>query len=134
MYTIQELANRYHIQTSALRYYEEIGLLQNVGRNASNKRIYDDSHIARLDGVLCFKRTGMSIAQIQEFYKYESDFSANIDNILHLVQNHEYEIIEKIENMQKDLDHIREKIQYYSVVKRAVESNAPIPSWDDVIL
>ena len=32
-YTIREIARRFHVQTSTLRYYEDQGLLRNVERD-----------------------------------------------------------------------------------------------------
>lgn len=132
MYTIKEIARLFDINASTLRYYEEIGLLTEVGRNENNQRVYDDSHIAKLNGINCFKRTGMSIAQIQKFYEYEKDLSCNIDNILELVTKHEKDIIEKIEAMKKDLEHINHKVRFYSAIKKAEESGEPYPKWEEV--
>lgn len=133
MYTIQELTSMLHVPASTLRYYEEIGLLENVNRNAQNQRIYDDSHIKKLHGINCFKRTGMSISKILEFYNYAANLDTNIDDILLLVKEQETDIQEKIKVMEMDLVHIREKIRYYSAVKEALEENFPRPRWSDVI-
>lgn len=132
MYTIQQLSSLLHVPASTLRYYEEIGLLENVKRNTQNQRVYDESHIRRLNGIHCFKRTGMSISKIMQFYKYEINLNTNIDNILILVKEHEIDIQEKIKSMEMDLIHIREKVLYYSAIKEALEENSPWPCWDDV--
>ena len=47
-YTIREVAQRFHVQTSTLRYYEDQGLLTNVERTETGQRIYEDCHIVRL--------------------------------------------------------------------------------------
>lgn len=132
MYTIQQLSSMLHVPSSTLRYYEEIGLLENVKRNDQNQRIYDESHITRLNGIHCFKRTGMSISKMLDFYKYEINLDTNIDDILNLVKEHETEILEKIKSMEMDLVHIREKTRYYSAIKQAIEDKSPLPCWDDV--
>ncbi|MBE6024397.1 MAG: MerR family transcriptional regulator [Cellulosilyticum sp.] len=132
MYTIQQLASISHVPPSTLRYYEEIGLLENVERNPQNQRIYNDRHIERLKGIHRFKRTGMSISKIHEFYKYASNLDQNIDAILNLVKEHEADIKEKINSMEMDLIHIKEKVLYYSAIKKAIEEDAPWPSWNDI--
>ena len=133
MYTIQELSSMLHVPASTLRYYEEIGLLLNVNRNTKNQRIYDDSHIKKIHGINCFKRTGMSISKILEFYKYADNLDTNIDDILLLVKEQEADIQDKIKIMELDLVHIREKVTYYSAIKKAIEENAPWPRWSDVV-
>ena len=51
-YTIREVAQRFHVQTSTLRYYEDQGLLCDVERDDAGRRVYTDSHIGRLDPLL----------------------------------------------------------------------------------
>lgn len=116
-YTIQEIGKMYDIPASTLRYYEDLGLLLNVGRTPANKRIYTEEHTRRLDGVMCFKRTGMSVAKIKEFYDYERDVEGNIDAIVALVKSHEREILDKIEELSKDLSLIREKVDRYTGIQ-----------------
>ena len=133
-YTIREISERFHLPASTLRYYEEVGLLENVARTESKQRIYTDEHIKRLDGIECFKRTGLSITGIQEFYKYESTLSENtqnIDNILALVTKHESHIIDQIAVLQQELLHIQHKVRYYNGVKKAIEANEKWPEWDE---
>ncbi len=131
-YTIKEMSERYQVQASTLRYYEEIGLLENVGRTANGQRIYTDEHIARMDGITCFKNTGLSIAQILEFYRYEGDIQANIDAIIDLVEKHEADTTRQIEKMQSDLLHIRHKVRFYHGIKEAIEQGKSWPDWNEV--
>lgn len=119
-YTIRELSQKYNVPASTLRYYEDIGLLVNVGRTESNQRIYTEEHIRRLDGIHCFKNTGLPIAKIQEFYVYESDVEANIDSILELVSQHEENTKQQIAKMQNDLLHIQEKVRHYQAIKSSI--------------
>ena len=67
-YTIRQISNLYKLPASTLRYYEDLGLLTDVVHIASGARIYNQSHIDRLGGIMCFKRTGLSIAKIRQFY------------------------------------------------------------------
>lgn len=66
-YTIREMSERFGLPASTLRYYEEIGLLTDVIHTESKKRIYTQQHIDCMTAILCFKRTGLPIAGIQEF-------------------------------------------------------------------
>lgn len=131
-YTIKEMSELYHVPASTLRYYEEIGLLVNVGRTANHQRIYTDEHITRMDGITCFKNTGLPIAQIQEFYRYECDIPANIDAIIALVEKHEADTARQIEKMQSDLLHIRHKVRFYQGIKKAIDNQTPWPDWNEI--
>lgn len=132
-YTIRELTQRYGLPASTLRYYEEIGLLCNVRHTDKGVRIYSEEHIARLDGILCFKRTGLSIARIQEFYRYEADIASHTGDILHMMTEQESTILRQMEELNAGLVHIREKILYYTEVQKALARGEKQPRWEEVI-
>lgn len=128
-YTIKELSQMFDIPASTLRYYEEIGILTNVERTSTGQRIYYKCHVNRLGATFCFKRTGMTISQIQEFFQYEEHIDDNIEDILALLNQHKLQITEQIQRMQEDLVHINKKVNFYSDIKTAIENNAPYPDW-----
>lgn len=86
-YSIREVSAKFNLPASTLRYYEEVGILTDIPRNSSGKRIYLEKHINRLKTICCFKNTGMSIAQLQEFFQYEQQELSHIDDILKLLTN-----------------------------------------------
>ncbi len=130
-YTIKQMSQHYNIPASTLRYYEDIGLLINVGRTESGQRIYTDEHIRRMDGINCFKNTGLPISKIQEFYLYESDVESNIDKIIALVTKHEENTKQQIAKMQADLLHVQRKVRHYQGIKAAIQNGTEWPSWAD---
>lgn len=130
-YTIRDLSERFNVPASTLRYYEEVGLLTNVERTENNQRIYTDEHIRRMQGINCFKKTGLPIARIQEFYEYESNLDENIDSIISLIAEHENNITKKIDELQQELLHIQHKARYYEGIKKAIISHTDFPNWDD---
>ncbi len=131
-YTIRELSTRYNLPPSTLRYYEEIGLLENVIHTDKGLRIYTEQHIARLEGILCFKRTNLPIAKIQEYYRYETNMETHIDEIVDMMNEQEQDILRQLADLQDGLDHIRDKIYYYNLVKDAVAAGRKAPSWGEV--
>lgn len=130
-YTIQEITKSYDIPASTLRYYEDIGLLTEVGRTSNNQRIYNDCHIGQLQAINCFKRTGMPIAQIQEFFALSQDMEHNIDKIVTLIHNHERSIQQQLAKMKDDLAHIRHKAAHYQGIREAIQRQEPWPRWED---
>ena len=126
-YTIREMSERFGLPASTLRYYEEIGLLTDVIHTESKKRIYTQQHINCMTAILCFKRTGLPIAGIQEFFRLENDIPGNIDQMVAILKEHEQNTREKIERMESDLEHIQQKVRYYSAVRDAIK-NGSAPS------
>lgn len=65
-YTIGEVADRSGFSTSALRYYEGIGLVAPAGRTGAGYRIYDDHTLARLAFIARAKQLGCSLEEITD--------------------------------------------------------------------
>ena len=98
-YTIKEVSEMFHLPSSTLRYYEDLGILTNVGRSKSGQRVYIQGHINRLKTICCFKKTGMSIAKLQQFFACEEDESAHIDEILSLLNDQQEHILNEISQL-----------------------------------
>ena len=62
--TIGEVAERAGLRTSALRYYEEAGLLEPATR-VSGQRRYDSSAIERLTVIQFCQQLGFTLAEIR---------------------------------------------------------------------
>jgi len=65
-YTIGQVAHRTGFSTSALRYYEGIGLVVPAGRTDSGYRVYDDHAMARLSFIDRAKQLGCSLEEITD--------------------------------------------------------------------
>jgi MerR family redox-sensitive transcriptional activator SoxR len=61
--TIGEVAERAGLRTSALRYYEEVGLLEPATR-VSGRRRYDESALERLTMIQFCQQLGFTLAEI----------------------------------------------------------------------
>lgn len=63
---ISQLAERSGFRPSALRYYEQVGLLPVAERTPAGYRLYDESAVARLQFVDRAKRLGLPLEEIRE--------------------------------------------------------------------
>lgn len=130
-YSIRDLSEMFDLPASTLRYYEELGILSDVGRTAGGQRVYQQEHINRLKTICCFKNTGMSMAQLQQFFAYEADEPAHINDILALLQGQKQHVLDQLEQLQKDYKHVLRKLHYYGDIKKSLESGQPLPPWED---
>ncbi|TDT71963.1 DNA-binding transcriptional MerR regulator [Hypnocyclicus thermotrophus] len=131
-YSIKEISEMFDIKASTLRYYEEIGILENVER-ISGKRVYKQENIDRLHAIFCFKRAGMTMDKLQKFFEYEKKEKLHIDDMLNLLILQEKEVKEKLEQLAKDYEHVKKKVRFYSSIKEAIETNKEIPTWEEFI-
>ncbi len=65
-YTIGEAARRSGFSASALRFYEDIGLVDPTGRTPSGYRLYDEAALARLAFIARAKQLGCSLEEITD--------------------------------------------------------------------
>lgn len=130
-YGIKKVSEIMDIPSSTLRYYEKIGLLQNVERDKNGLRVYNDEHLTRLEGIKCFKDGGLPIAKIREFYQYDDNLAAHIDDMIELVVDHEQNLAMQIKLMQKQLLHIQQKIRFYYGIKEAIDQHKLWPKFED---
>lgn len=133
MYTIKEMSERFQLPASTIRYYEEVGILENVEHVNGYKRVYDDSHIDRMQAIVCFKNARLSIEDIRQFFEYEKDIKSNSGKIVEMMRKKEEKTSEEIKTLQSGLEHIQKKIKYYSMVDEAITNDREIPRWNDVM-
>ena len=130
-YNIREIGQIFDVPSSTLRYYEELGILPEVKRDEHKQRVYTDEHIDRLQAITCFKRTGLPMSKIHDFFEYAENLRDNIDKVVDMMEDHEKYIVDQMEKMQQDLDHIRQKDRFYKNNKKAIEKDEPWPRLDD---
>ena len=131
-YTITELSKQFNLPASTIRYYEKIGLLENV-EHVNSRRFYNDSHIDRLNAIECFKKALLPLDDIRLFFSYEKDMEANSEKILEMMKSQEVRTQESLEALQAGLAHLQKKIRFYTLVSEAVKNKTPMPDWNDVV-
>ena len=83
-YTIGQVAERTGFSTSALRFYEQHGLLEPTGRSDAGYRHYDDTSLARLGFIDRAKQLGCTLDEITDLAElWEADDCGPVQARLH---------------------------------------------------
>ncbi len=98
---IGEVAKRSGLPTSTLRYYEEQGLIQSIGRHGL-RRQYSDSVLQRLALISLGRNAGFSLQEIGDMFTPKS---VNIDR--ELLQKKSEELDEQIKRLTTMRDGLR---------------------------
>ncbi|TFC01519.1 MerR family transcriptional regulator [Cryobacterium adonitolivorans] len=78
---ISEVASRTGLASSAIRYYESVGLLSPAKRAANGYRMYTESDVERLLFVAGAKRLDLSLAEVKDLVvARESDVCAHVQS------------------------------------------------------
>lgn len=105
---ISELADHAGVNTSAIRYYERIGLLPVATRTDAGYRSYDEEAVARLVFITQAKRIGLTLEQINDLLPIWGGVNcpATHDQISQLVERKRAEILERIQDLQAFADQL----------------------------
>jgi DNA-binding transcriptional MerR regulator len=112
-YSIAEVAEKTNLTAYTLRYYEKEGLLPFVDRSDSGIRNFQDKDLEWLELICCLKNTGMSIKKIKEVISLYLDGDDTLNIRREIFICHRAEVINQIAELQKNLDKINCKINYY---------------------
>jgi len=73
MYRIGEITKLLNLSADTLRYYEKIGLLPRISRNASGLRVYCEQDLSRLKFIRRAQRMRFSLAEIAQLLRLRED-------------------------------------------------------------
>jgi DNA-binding transcriptional MerR regulator len=110
-YTISDLAREFDLTTRAIRFYEDMGLLQPArsgpgGRN----RIYTPRDRTRLKLTLRAKRLGLSLTEakdIIDMYDSPRDTGPQLRKFLAILAQHRQQLEEQMAELQANLEEVR---------------------------
>ena len=114
MYSIREVCAKTGLSAHTLRYYEKEKLLPNVGRSPGGFRQYSDADVEMLGMICCLKNTGMSLQDISRFMALAREGDQTLRERCELLEKHRDTVIAKMAEMQKYLDKVTWKVNYYT--------------------
>ena len=103
---IGELTERSGVPSTALRYYEQAGLLPAPSRTSSGYRIYDTDVLPRLKFIKAAQAVGLSLSDIREILQIRDSGRAPCRHVISLLQQRRAEIaarIRELSQLERDL-------------------------------
>ncbi|CAM3373146.1 MerR family transcriptional regulator [Occultella aeris] len=126
-YTPAETEARSGFSIGTLRYYERVGLLYDIARDTSGRRVFTDRDLEWLEILRCLRDTGMPIAQMQRY----ADLTVNdgsVDERLEILRQHDDAVTEQMAQLRRWRRHLRDKIAYYEGVQEQAPPGPDAPS------
>ncbi|AGF58719.1 DNA-binding transcriptional MerR regulator [Clostridium saccharoperbutylacetonicum] len=112
-YTINEVSKITNLSKPTIRYYEDIGLLQNITRDKNNIRLFSDNQVMRLRMIQCMRSTGMGIDMIRHYIGLSNEDETDLKERYSIVLEQEEILLAKKEEIKKQLSFIEHKKQNY---------------------
>jgi DNA-binding transcriptional MerR regulator len=111
--TIAQAADAVGVSAHTIRYYERAGLLTPIDRNGSGHRRFTEDDIAWLVTCTRLRATGMPIRRIREYADLIVAGDGNEARRLEILEAHRREVIERMREIEHNLEAIDRKIELY---------------------
>lgn len=110
-FTISDLAQEFDLTTRAIRFYEDMGLLQ-PERTGPGRRVrqYSSRDRTRLKLTLRAKRLGLSLTEakdIIDMYDSPRDTAPQLEKFLRVLAEHKRQLEEQMADLQANLDEVK---------------------------
>ena len=126
-YTISDLAKEFDLTTRAMRFYEDMGLLQPERTGpAGRNRIYSARDRTRLRLTLRAKRLGLSLTEAKEIidlYDSPRDTGVQLRKFLDVLAVHRKQLEEQLADLQANLEEVEEHEQEARALLTKVENS-----------
>ena len=110
-YSISDLAKEFDLTTRAIRFYEDMGLLQPQREGPGGRnRVYTPRDRTRLKLTLRAKRLGLSLGEAREIidmYDSPRDTGPQLKKFLLVLAGHRAQIEEQLADLQANLEEVK---------------------------
>jgi DNA-binding transcriptional MerR regulator len=111
---IAEVSEHTGISSDTLRYYERIGLIWPVNRNASGIRDYTDLDLRRVEFIKCMRSAGLPIEVLIEYVGLVQRGDTTIEARKEILREQRELLAARMSEMQKTMDILDHKIEVYA--------------------
>ncbi|MFT6470528.1 MAG: DNA-binding transcriptional MerR regulator [Neptuniibacter pectenicola] len=111
---IKKFSEITEISPYTIRYYEKIGLLRGVSRNASGHRWFTEKDIIWVEFIKRLKDTGMPLENILKYADLRGEGASTSALRMKILEDHAVMLEDKIAEDMYHLKKLKEKIKHYS--------------------
>jgi MerR family transcriptional regulator, copper efflux regulator len=131
-FTIQDVSRRTRLSEPTLRYYEEVGLIGPVDRDASSgHRRYGSDDLDTLQILACLRAMGMGIEDMRTYQANRARGRAAAAEQRDLLLRHAERVEAEIQTLHTHLDYLREKAAVWEARDRG-DADAEARAWQRV--
>ena len=122
---IREMAERVHLSEDTLRYYEKIGLLAHVPRDAGGHRVYSSREIKKIEQIMYLKASGLSLTDIRQYLELTQSGKEGKEQQHILLLATQKTLLRKMEDLEQALKKVNHLLKirqpaYTAVCSRTV--------------
>ena len=125
---IREMAERVHLSEDTLRYYEKIGLLAHVPRDAGGHRVYSSREIKEIEQIMYLNASGLSLPDIRQYLELTQSGKEGKDQQHILLLATQKTLLRKMEDLEQALKKVNHLLKNQNHTYRAVCSQT-VSEW-----
>ncbi|CAI2614933.1 MerR family transcriptional regulator [Apilactobacillus apinorum] len=110
---INEVSKKLSISKDTIRYWEKIGLLPSIPRNASGYREYSQKEFNWVYYIKALRNAGMSIERLLEFVHLYLKDANDLNHRKELLIQQREELLAEITKRQETVDYLTYKIDHF---------------------
>ena len=131
-FSISDLAKEFDLTTRAMRFYEDMGLLQPERSGPGGRsRIYSGRDRTRLKLTLRAKRLGLSLTEakdIIDMYDSPRDTGPQLEKFLVVLAEHQKQLEAQMTDLQANMDELKvHQREARALLVKAQKKNASLP-------
>jgi DNA-binding transcriptional MerR regulator len=117
-WSVSEAAERVGLTAHTLRWYEQEGLVEPVGRDSAGRRRYTQGDLDRLNMLTCLRRTGMPVRDMRRFAELAREGDMTVAARRAMFEHHRARVLARMAELAEDLRYIEYKINFYADLER----------------
>jgi DNA-binding transcriptional MerR regulator len=125
-FTIRELAKEFDLTTRAIRFYEDMGLLDPKRDGPGGRvRVYSSRDRTRLKLTLRAKRLGLSLTEAKDLidmYESPRDTAPQLRKFLQVIAQNKAKLMEQMADLQSNLDELKVHEKEAQALLRDIEA------------
>jgi DNA-binding transcriptional MerR regulator len=110
---IREFAEHTGLTAHTLRYYERVGLMGHVGREANGHRVYGPQDSQWVTFLHHLRETGMPIREMQRYCALREQGDATVQSRLALLERHTEQVAAQLRSQHEHLARLRDTVAAY---------------------
>jgi len=110
-YSIGQLSKKADVKAPTIRYYEQIGLLEEPYRTEGGQRRYDHNAMNRLGMIAHARDLGFSIDAIREFIRLAGHPDAPCDDLDQITLRHLNDVQQRIQKLERLKDELQSMLK-----------------------
>lgn len=110
---ISEVSKLVNIPSATLRYYEQIGLLDNI-KKEHGIRNYQQQDIEKINFIICMKKAGFPLDSIVQFVNLAKDKKQGEKRRLEILLKQKDILLQEMKEKEETLNFLNYKIDLYT--------------------